>query len=360
VDVFGRIRREMEQAHYNAQAAADARNGVLVAVIADMARAYVDLRGLQMRVSVLHATIDVLRDSLRLVTERYNRGITNELDVTLARRELASLQAQVAPIDADVLAAQYTIATLLGAYPEDLVRELTPAGMVPSVPATIDAGVPVDLLRRRPDIQEAERNLASANAEIGIATADLFPQFVATGAIGAQRSDLGTANPLGSHIWTLGVGALWPLLDFGTLDARVQAANWQTRALLVAYKQAIQTAVQQVDTTVDAFRAQQASLGSLGEALVASQRALTLANQRYDRGLTDFLNVIDAERAQYAIQDQYVQAQTSVDEQFIALYRYLGGGWESYQQVPGIVKPLPAILAIFRDTLARSDALESR
>ena len=355
VDVFGKVRRQMEAAHDNAQAAADARNAVLVSVVADVAQAYVDLRGLQMRASVLHSSIDVLRQSLDLVTQRYERGITNELDVTLARRELASLQAQVAPVDAQVLAAQYTIATLLGAYPEDLVRELSAAGMVPSVPAVVDTGLPVDLLRRRPDIMQAERDLASSNAQIGVATADLFPQFIATGAIGAQRGDLGTAAPLGQHVWSLGAGALWPLLDFGTLDAQVQAAKWQTRALLVAYKRAIQTAVQQVDTTVAALRAQQASLASLGEALLASERAVTLANERYNRGLTDFLNVVDAERAEYAIQDQFIAAQTSVAEQFIALYRYLGGGWQSYQKIPGIVKPLPAILAIFRDTLAKGD-----
>jgi len=174
VDVFGKFRRALEAARYNAQAAAAARNAVLVAVIADVAQAYVDLRGLQMRASVLHANIGVLKQSMDLVTQRYERGITNELDVTLARRELATLAAQVAPIDAQVRSAQYAIATLLGGYPEDLVQELAVPGMVPGVPAFVDAGVPVDLLRRRPDIMEAERVLASSNAQIGIATVNLF------------------------------------------------------------------------------------------------------------------------------------------------------------------------------------------
>ncbi len=358
LDVFGKFRREIEAARYDAQAAAAARNGVLVGVISDVVRAYVDLRGLQVRASVLHAAVDVLQQSQRIVTIRYERGLTNELDVTLADRELAAFQAQVAPVDAQIAAAEYTIATLIGQYPEDVVQELGQKTLIPEVPATVQTGLPVDLLQRRPDIQQAERELASANAQIGVATANLFPQFIVGGAIGAQRADLGTAAPPGEHIWSTGAGALWPLLDFGALDAQVQVASLRTRALLVNYKALIQRAVQQVDSDVQLFRADQLSLKNLGDALVASQRAVTLANQRYDRGLTDFLNVVDAEREEYTIEEQYVDAQTGLAEQFVALYRDLGGGWQNYQNVPPIVRPLPAVLAIFRDTLARDNALK--
>ncbi len=356
LDVFGKIRREIEQARYDAQAAADARNAVLVSVIADVARAYVDLRGLQMQDSVLRAAVDVLQQSLRIVTQRYQRGITNELDVTLATRELATFQAQIAPVEAQINSAEYTIATLLGQYPEDLRSELAPPRMLPPVPAAVATGLPVDLLRRRPDILQAERELASANAGIGVAVANLFPQFVVTGAAGFQRGTIGTGE-VGKHIWSVGPGAIWPLLDFGQLDAQVQVATLATRSQLTSYKALIQSAVQQVDSDVDSFSAEQASFKSLGDALVASQRAVTLANERYDRGLTDYLNVVDAERELYAIQGQYVSTQTAVADQFIALYRDLGGGWQSFQKVPGIVRPLPAVLAIFRDTLARSNAL---
>jgi NodT family efflux transporter outer membrane factor (OMF) lipoprotein len=357
LDVFGKIRREIEQARYNAEAAADARNAVLVSVIADVARAYVDLRGLQMRDSVLRAAVDVLQQSLRIVRLRYQRGITNELDVTLATRELATFQAQLAPVEAQIRYGEYTIATLLGRYPEDLISELAQAQMVPSVPAGVATGLPVDLLRRRPDIQQAERELASSTAGIGVATADLFPQFIVTGAVGFERGTVGSAD-VGKHIWSVGPGAVWPLLDFGQLDAQVQVATLQARARLHTYKAIIQNAVRQVDSDVDSFAGEQASLKSLGDALVASQRAVTLANQRYDRGLTDFLNVVDAEREEYSIQEQYVDTQAEVDDQFVSLYRDLGGGWQSFQKVPDIVRPLPAVLAIFRDTLARSDPLK--
>jgi len=357
LDVFGKIRREIEQARYDTEAAADARNAVLISVIADVARAYVDLRGLQMRDSVLRAAVDVLQQSLRLQTVRFQRGIINELDVTLAARELATFQAQVAPVEAEIKYGEYTVATLLGQYPEDLVSELAPPEMIPSAPATVATGLPVQLLRRRPDIQQAERELASSTAGIGVATADLFPQFIVTGAIGFQRGVVGTAD-VGKHIWSVGPGAVWPLLDFGQLDARVQVATLQTRARLVSYKAMIQSAVQQVDSDADSFAAQQASLKNLGDALVASQRAVTLANARYDRGIIDYLNVVDAEREEYLIQEQYVETQASVDDQLIMLYRDLGGGWQSFQKLPGIVRPLPAVLAIFRDTLARSDPLK--
>jgi NodT family efflux transporter outer membrane factor (OMF) lipoprotein len=357
IDVFGRVRREVEAARYDTEATAAARNAALVSVIADVARAYADLRGLQMRASVLRSAADILGQGLRIATERYDRGITNELDVTLAKRELATVEAEIPIVEAEVSSGEYVIATLLGAYPEDLVKELSSPGTIPVVPTNVSPGLPLDLLRRRPDIEEAERGIASANARTGIATASLFPQFFATGAIGFQQGTLGAAK-LGEHIWSAGPGAIWPLLDFGQLDAQVQIANFETRAALTRYKATIQTAVREVDSAAARLSAAEQSLKTLGDALIASQRAATLANQRYDRGLTDYLNVVDAEREQYAIQEQYVATQTTVDEQYIELYRNLGGGWQGYQDLPPVPRPLPAILAIFKDTLARRDPLE--
>jgi NodT family efflux transporter outer membrane factor (OMF) lipoprotein len=358
LDIFGRYRREIEAARYDEQATRAARNAVLITVVADVARAYVDLRGLQVRASVLDSAIAVLRESLRIVSIRYERGITNELDVTLATRELATLEAQAAPLNAQVRAAEYTIATLLGLYPEDLVKELSMPGMVPALPAAVDAGLPPELLRRRPDIRQAERELAGATARIGIATADLFPSLALTGAIGAQRQSLTGQPVLGEHIWSVGPTAVWPLLDFGALDAQVEIADLQTRALLVRYKQTIQEAVREVDTSYALFSAEQQSLGKLGTALVAGQRAVTLASERYERGVTDFLNVVDAERQEYDLEEQYAETQVAAAEQFIELYRSLGGGWESYQKLPPVHRPEPAIIAMFQRTLSRSDPLK--
>ncbi len=356
IDIFGRLRRELEQARYEAEAAADARNAVLVSVIADVARAYVDLRGLQMRDSILRSAAGALNQGVRIATERYERGITNELDVTLAKRELATVEAQIPVVDAELAAGEYAIATLLGEYPEDIAQELSKPGMIPAVPGTVSPGLPLDLLRRRPDVEEAEREIASANAGIDVATAELFPQVIATGSVGFQRGSI-AGTMLGEHVWSAGPGVLWPLLDFGALDARVQIANMRTRAALERYRATIETAVQQVDSALARLGAAEQSVASLGDALAASQRAVTLANERYERGLSDYLNVVDAEREEYAIEERYVTTQVTVDDQYIELYRDLGGGWQGFQQVPPIPRPLPAVLAIFRDTLARSDPL---
>ena len=358
LDVFGKYRREIEVARADTAAMHAARDGVLIAVIADVARAYVDLRGLQVRASVLSAAIDALRESQRIVGIRYERGITNELDVTLATRELATLEAQAAPLDAQVRAAEYTIAVLLGMYPEDLVKELGAAAMVPSVPAAVAVGLPVELLRRRPDIQQAERELAGATARIGIATANLFPSVFVSGSLGFQRQEAPGLPTIGQHIWSLGAGAAWPLLDFGQLDAQVEIADLQTRALLVDYKKHIQEAVREVDTNVGRYRAEQLSLSKQEAALVASQRAVTLANERYERGLTDYLNVVDAQRQEYEIEEQYTAAQVAAAEDFIALYRSLGGGWESYQALPPIHRPEPAIIAAFQRVLRHEEPLK--
>jgi outer membrane protein TolC len=145
------------------------------------------------------------------------------------------------------------------------------------------------------------------------------------------------------------------LLDFGALDAQVEIARMRTRAQLVNYKRTIQNAVKEVDTTWDAYAAEQDRISKLSDALVASQRAVTLANERYTRGLTDFLNVVDAERQEYDIEEQYSAAQVSEDEQFIALYRSLGGGWEQYQALPPVHFPQPAIIAAFHRVFARGN-----
>jgi NodT family efflux transporter outer membrane factor (OMF) lipoprotein len=358
IDLFGKYRREIQAARADYQARVAERNAVLVAVIADVVRAYVDLRGLQTRAAVLQSAQDVLTQSAHIAHERFDHGITNELDVTLADRELAVVQSQLAPVQASVSAAEYTIATLLGAYPEDLVGELGTASMVPSVPAAVATGVPVDLLRRRPEIVQAERELAAATARIGVATAELFPQVSISASIGYQRQGLGAAPVIGQHIWSAGPGAVWPLLDFGMLDAQVEIADLRARSQLVGYKRAIQDAVRDVDTASRSFTAQQDRLVSLGTALAASERAVSLANQRYERGLTDFLNVVDAQREQYDIEEQYTDAQVGAAEQFVALYRGLGGGWQNYQDLPPAHIPQPAVMAMFHRLLSRDAALD--
>ena len=352
IDVFGKYRRAIEAAQYDVEAASAARNVVLISLIADVTRAYLDLRALQMRLAVLRKQIEVVQKYDDFVQERFSRGITNELDVTLAQRQLAQLQSEIEPLIAQINAARYVIAVLIGEFPESLGQELTRAGMLPALPGRIRSGLPIDLLRRRPDIAQAERQLAGANALVGVATADLFPQVAVTASYGAQQGP-GLAQAPINPIWSVGPALAAPLLDFGRLDALVEKADYRSRELLFNYKQTVLNAVREVDTAVDAYTAQQARLRHLAVALKAARRAVTVATERFDRGLIDLLNVIDAQRQEFAIEQEYVSAQQSAAEQLVTLYKSLGGGWEDYQIFPPIPLPLPAVAAAFKSLLGR-------
>lgn len=350
LDLFGQYRRAIEAGSYDAEAAAEARNVVLVNVIADVVRAYIDLRGRQISLAVLREDIAVAEKSRDFVKLRFDRGLTNELDLTLAARELATLQANEAPLAAQINAAQDTIAVLLGRYPGMLSIDLAKPMPIPALPERIDPGLPLDLIKRRPDIRQAERQLAAATARIGVATGNLFPRIGLSGGIGAQFSSIGTGSA--SHLWSMGPSAYWPLLDFGALDALVDIADLQTHLQLVAYKRAVLNAVREVGTAVSAFGGQQDRVKDLGDALSESQKAVALATERYDRGLTDFLNVVDAERQQYALETQLVAAQQAAAESYVGVFRSLGGGWEHYQDIPTVRRPHPAFLAMFERLLA--------
>jgi NodT family efflux transporter outer membrane factor (OMF) lipoprotein len=351
LDIFGKYRREFQAVRAETEAVRAARYDVLTSVVANVVRAYVDLRGFQVSAGILHHASDVLRESLRIVNIRYERGITNELDVALATRELATLEGEIPPVEAEVKAAEYTLAVLVGEYPESMIHELSKPDLIPTMPSATGTGVPIDLLKRRPDIQQAERELAASTARIGVATANLFPDVTITAAIGSQGQGWGTTPSVSKHIWSFGPGAMWPLLDFGALDAQVEVADFAAQASLANYRKTILNAVQQVDSSLDAYQAQQIRMEKLTEAMMAGQRAVDLANARYNRGLTDFLNVVDAERQFYDLQEQYAQAQVSQGEQFVQLYKSLGGGWQNYQKVPSIRLPQPAIVAAFRSVL---------
>jgi NodT family efflux transporter outer membrane factor (OMF) lipoprotein len=316
-------------------------------VVADVARAYLDMRGLQMEFAAARRGVGAAQKTLDFVRARYEGGFTNALDLTLAQRELATLRAGLSPLAAQVRASQNTIATLLGQYPEALAAELEPPGTIPPIPPEVQAGLPLDLLRRRPDIREAERQLAATTARIGVATADLFPHLTLTGAEGFQYPGLASSVGGGQNVWTAGISAFWNFLDFGTLDALVDIADLRMREQLVVYRATIINAVREVDTTVSAYAAQLDRLNNLGDALAAGREAETYASERYRRGLTDFLNVLDAQRQEYDLEDQYAMAQTGAADAFVALYKSLGGGWENYQSIPPIRRPLPAVVAAF-------------
>jgi NodT family efflux transporter outer membrane factor (OMF) lipoprotein len=349
LDLFGKVRRALEAQTYDVEALRAAWDWVMVVVTADVARDYLDMRAEQARLAVLKEDIAVAKNGRDLAQTRFDRGLTNELDVALARRELATLQAAVAPLEAQIDASRNAIAVLLGTYPEDLVKDLAKPGPIPNLPMRIPTGAPVDLLRRRPDITEAERRVAASTARISVAVAQLFPDVFLTGAGGGQggiRSSYtaSAANWIGS----IGPGAYWPLLDFGALDAQIEIADLTTREQLAAYKRSILTAVQQVDDATVTYRAQQDSLRSLDRALGAAKLSTALASDRYEGGLTDYLNVLDAQRQQFDLQQQYVSTQQTEGEALVGLYKALGGGWQPSAAIPPLRAPQPAAIAAAR------------
>lgn len=352
LDLFGRFRRQIEATRADTQAAAESRNVVLISLISDVARGYAATRALQLRLAVAHQNIRAQEQTDQFVRARRLRGLANDLEVALADRQLATVRSFVAPLEASIAQSQRRLAVLLGELPQNLYAELQRPGTLPGAPPRIQPGLPVSLLRRRPDVRRSERELAASTARIGIATADLFPRVAITGAYGFQGQGLGRTPVENKMIWSLGPQAYWPLLDFGTLDAVVQVQDLRTQELLYNYRRTVLQAVEEVDNAISNYTAERDRLDQLGIALQASRRAVDLATQRYQRGLTDFLNVLDAQRQLYDLQDQAAVAQEAVLVQFIALYKALGGGWENYQRIPDIRRPLPAVLATGREVVA--------
>jgi NodT family efflux transporter outer membrane factor (OMF) lipoprotein len=349
LDLFGKIRRAVEARSADAEALKDARDWMFAIVAADVARAYLDMRAHQRELVVLSKNIAAARSNLDLAQTRLNRGLTNELDVSLAQRQLATLEADTAPLAAQVDVSRHAIAVLMGYFPEQLAPELARSGPLPALPPRIPLGLPVDLLRRRPDIREAERRLAAANALVGVAIAQLFPTVILIGGGGGQGGVASSpaAVPM-TWIGAIGPSVTMPVLDFGGLDAQIQIADLQTRGLLAAYKEMILTAVQQVDDAVASYHAELRRLSSLDRALQAALQAAKIASERYDRGLTDFLNVLDAERALYDIEERHVIARQAAAADFVALCKALGGGWPPDAVIPPLRPLQPALIAASR------------
>ena len=345
IDIFGKIANRFASQIYTAEGLKEARDWVYVVIAADVARLYFDLRSRQERLAILNRDIESAHKVLDLAQTRLDRGLTNELDVTLAKRQVATLEADVEPLKALIAANSYAIAVLVGDYPETIARALRRPAAIPRLPAHAPVGLPVDLLRRRPDIHEAERFLAAAVADIGARTADLFPSLLITAAAGAQGGPRsGSTVPI-TWIDSVGPAINAPILDFGALDARIEIADYRAHELAAAYKQTILVAVEQVDEANAAYRSYRMSLRSLDIAVDAARQATKVASERYDRGLTDFLNVLDAERQQFALEQQRAEVVRLAGDSFVALYKALGGGWPPNEVIPPIRHPDPAAIA---------------
>lgn len=356
LDLFGRFSRELEASRADTQAAMEARNEMVVVLVGEVVRTYSDLRALQLRLEIARENAASQGRITDLVRLKFQQQLGRELDVALAERQLATSQAQIAPIEAAVSQAERALAVLLGQYPEQLRSELERVSPLPATPPQIGVGMPIQLLRRRPDIRRAERELAASTARIGVATANLFPRVALTGGAGVQGQGLGRTPVVNSMVWSIGPSFYWPFLDFGTLDALVRVQDFRTQELYYGYRATVINAVREVDDAISNYSAQQSQLSQLATAVNASRRAAKLAEQGWTLGLVDFLYVLDAQNQLYALEDQYAVAQEAVIQDFVLLYKALGGGWEGYEAPPPPHAPLPAIFAAGARTIGHKGA----
>lgn len=327
IDVFGGKRRALEAARAQVAASQADRNDALVTLQAEVARNYVELRGLQQRVVITHDNIKSQQEALEIAQARFKGGVASELDVTQAAALLAGTRSQLPALETSMKQTMHQIAVLLGQQPGALRTELSEAAPIPPTPPEVPIGLPSELLRRRPDVRRAERQLAAATAQIGVQTAELFPKFSLTGVAGLQSVSASDWFTGGSKFWSAGPTVQWRVFDAGRIRANVRVQTAKQEEALALYEKTVLTSLQDVENVLVAYAQEQVRFGSLKDEVAADQRAVELANELYTKGLADFLNVLDAQRSLYQAQDQLVESQKTVSEDLVALYKALGGGW---------------------------------
>jgi NodT family efflux transporter outer membrane factor (OMF) lipoprotein len=328
IDVFGGTRRAVESAAANIAAAEFGRDDVLVSLLAEVALNYAEVRGYQSRLAIARDNLKSERDSLEITRAKFAGGVSSELDVAQAIALEATTRSQVPPLETARQTAIHHLDTLLGQSPGALLEELSKDAPVPAAPPEVPVGLPADLLRRRPDVRQAERQLASATALIGVATADLFPKFGLNGAAGLESYSAGDWFRNGSKFWSLGPTAQWRIFDAGRIRANIRLQNALQEQALESYEKTALTAMEDVENALVAYAKEQVHYLALKDAVEANRRSLELANQLYSRGLVDFLNVVQAQTSLYQSQDQLAQSEIAVSTDVIALYKALGGGWD--------------------------------
>jgi outer membrane protein, multidrug efflux system len=332
LDVFGGTRRAVEAANANIASSEFAERDVLVSLQGEVARNYIEARGFQRRLAIAHENIAAQQEVLELTRDRFKAGLGGDLDVQQSSALLAATQAQVPPLETGFKQSVYRLGVLLGLTPGALVNELSGDAPIPTTPPEVPAGLPSDLLLRRPDVRLAERKLAAANAQIGVATADLFPKFSLTGVVGLQSVSTSDWFTGGSRFWQAGPTVQWRIFDAGRIRSNIRVQNARQEEALAGYEQSVLNAMEDVENSLTAYAKEQTRRESLVTAADASQQALEISQQLYEKGLADFLRVLDAQRSLYVNQESLVQSDRDVALDLVALYKALGGGWEGVGQ----------------------------
>jgi NodT family efflux transporter outer membrane factor (OMF) lipoprotein len=329
IDVFGGKRRALQEANALLASVEEDRRDVLVSVLAEVARNYVDVRNFQQRLTIANKNIAAQQDAVDIARARFHAGLASELDAKEAEVLLATTQSRVSLIEESLAQAMHRLGVLIGKEPGALLNELGTTAPVPAPPPEVPVGLPSDLLRRRPDVRRAERQLAAATANIGVQTAELFPKFSLTGVGGFQSFSAGDWFTGGSKYWSAGPSVTWRILDLGHVRSQIQTANTQAQQSLAMYDKAVLTSLEDVENALVAYSKEQARHRSLQEAVDASRSAVEISTELYKNGLTSFLSVVDAERSLYQAEDELVQSGRTVTVNLVALYKALGGGWQT-------------------------------
>jgi NodT family efflux transporter outer membrane factor (OMF) lipoprotein len=334
IDLFGGTRRGIEAADADLTAAVEGRNGVLVSLSAEVARNYIALRASQQRLAVARQNVAAQQKTAEITRQRFDAGLVNRLDLSNAEAQLATTSAQVPVLESAARQTMHNLGVLLGLAPGALLAELTPEGAVPVAASSVPAGIPSDLLRRRPDIRRAEAALHAATARIGVATADLFPRFTLAGGLTFSDTHFGSLFTWAERGWSFGPSVSWRLFESGRTLANIELRKALQEEEGLAYQQTVLVALREVEDALVAAAREEEHRRALLDAVTAHRTAVDLAIRLYQAGETDFLAVVVAQRALYAAEDALAQSTGTVATELVALYKALGGGWEAGNVAP--------------------------
>jgi outer membrane protein, multidrug efflux system len=328
LDLFGRVRRNVEAARGDVGAAAATLQDARVSVIAEVARNYFILRSLQDQLALTERNADNQFSTLKLTRTRLEAGRGNQLDTSRAEAQWQTTLASIPTLQASIATTRYRLSVLTGQQPTALDKLLSPQAPLPPLPGLNAIGTPEQLLRRRPDVRVAERRLAAATARVGVAVGDLFPKVTLIGEVGYSAPAFGDFGQSEARFFSVGPGITWAAFDLGRVRARIRSAKDQTDAALGAYQSAVLGALEDTEGALINYGHSQTRREALQVAAAASDKAAELARRRFEGGLIDFLEVLDAERTALSAELLLSQSRADCATSLIAVYKALGAGWE--------------------------------
>lgn len=333
LDFFGGIRRAVEASDATVDSEVENSRMVLVTLLSEVARLLMELRANQQLIKLTQDTLALQAETLKLTQIQQQSGLANALDLAQAQAQLANTQAMLPEYENALEQAIHALSVLLGKEPNALAARLLNAPSLEHLPASLTiTELPSDLLKRRPDIRKAERQLAVANAYVGIATADLYPKVNLAAFIGLQNMKMTDFTPVGKS-WSSSATVTMPLFNWGKLKAVVKSKQTQNEEALLTYQATVLTAFQEVEDALQAYRSQQQRHEALKQVASANQLTVQLASERYDKGMTDFVEVLRAKDALYSTQRDLISSHNKQATDLIALYKALGGGWQTENSV---------------------------